>query len=179
VIYYIHGFNSSSINNLDKQNQLKDIFNKDIILLDYNFNLNANHIFNELLTQIQHINEETIIIGSSLGGFFAYTLASNISCKCILFNPCYKPHEILKDNNLIIDINILNSYENLFNCIINNAPALVILGKNDDLIDYKKSFNYFKDKAEIIITEEEHRITNLIQFKEKFKVYKELLPQWN
>jgi uncharacterized protein len=97
-IAYLHGLGS---NNLGPKNEwLKSISE----LVDPHIDYKEYNIYQKLKSQIAAFNPN-IIIGSSMGGYFAYEIARELNIEAILFNPAlhsrsYEPdmtgHEIGK-----------------------------------------------------------------------------------
>lgn len=71
--YYIHGFGSE---NSSRTGQfLKYIFKDDIKLLHYDSTKTCEEILNQLNTQLHEDDKERIFIGTSLGGYFFYSIS--------------------------------------------------------------------------------------------------------
>jgi hypothetical protein len=79
-IAYLHGLES---NNLGPKNEwLKTISNLFDPLIDYR----EVFIYQKLKLPIRDFNPD-VIIGSSMGGYFAFEIAKDLNISCILFNP--------------------------------------------------------------------------------------------
>ncbi len=94
-IMYIHGFKSSA--NSYKAKILKQKFGEEYIISKTLpvAPIEAINFLQELLADDDDIG---LIIGSSLGGFFALYLSIFNSLRAILINPSLKPYETLKKN---------------------------------------------------------------------------------
>ena len=90
---YIHGFRSSPMT--EKGQVFKRIF-PGITLATYD-TLHPD-IGYQQLDRIIHdaLATRPILIGSSLGGFWAYQFAKKYALKCVLLNPCMAPEKTLR-----------------------------------------------------------------------------------
>lgn len=89
-------------------------------------------LFNKL-TEIIRIENIDIVIGQSLGGFYALPLAIKCGIPCILTNPCFYPAEagVIVDSELSREI--LNAYrEN--SGIRFFRKAFILISDNDTII---------------------------------------------
>ena len=86
------------------------------------------NIFNEWLEYVK-TEEPDLIIGSSMGGYFALALASHTGIPVLAFNPAI--------HSRTFEINNLRSGKE-------RIKGLVVLGDNDKVIDPRKTFNMLK-----------------------------------
>jgi hypothetical protein len=86
------------------------------------------NIFNEWLEYVK-TEEPDLIIGSSMGGYFALALASHTDIPVLAFNPAI--------HSRTFEINNLRSGKE-------RIKGLVVLGDNDKVIDPSKTFNMLK-----------------------------------
>lgn len=89
----------------------------------------------ELLEYLSDItdDEDVIYVGQSIGGWYADKLSRKFSCRCILTNPCYYPHEL----QMIIDSGMskdkLRQYRELSEAY-KNPLAYTICSDNDSVL---------------------------------------------
>ena len=177
IFAYIHGFNSDKSSRSYKE--LNFLLGN---VLDFHYSyiqpapLALKEIENKLLSALS-ANKNIALIGSSLGGFFALFLAHKYSLPCTAFNPVTFPHEQLapftgKNYNFYTNKEwdftqeLLLSYKELpLSAAMPRTPN-IILGVNDTTIDPNVTLRFWKKKANIFITEEEHSIAD----------YKKYLP---
>ena len=123
-IVYLHGLES----NIDQKDPK-------IIFLNNNFdevytpsiNYKDKTTFSKLFSKIKSINPN-LIVGSSMGGYFAYLIGSKLGIQTVLFNPAvidrsFKP--TVDDSNL------------------KGAKHNVYLGKSDNVINSENVMRYF------------------------------------
>lgn len=98
MILYIHGFRSNG--NAYKAQLLKDYFGKENVI-----SLSLKHTpldDYKLLLNIVKTNPIKLIIGSSMGGFYAHCLTTETGIKSILINPSLYPYNSLMINDIVV-----------------------------------------------------------------------------
>jgi len=114
-IAYLHGLES---NNLGPKNDwlrtISDLFDPSI---DYN----DKNIYKNLKTKIAAFKPD-LIIGSSMGGYFAYEIAKELDINAVLFNPALHSRSFQPD----ITGHFIGNY---------NPNVYLALGENDNIID--------------------------------------------
>ncbi len=101
MIIYIHGLDSNP--NADKALQLKKYFgDKDILTMSLEYDSSKlETAIDDLNGQLEAINTEHnlhgqfMLVGTSLGGYFASQLSNIWKCKKVLLNPCLFPSKML------------------------------------------------------------------------------------
>lgn len=99
MIFYIHGLNSSS--NSEKFEKLKKFFkNEEVIGLNYDSRHLENYdkILSDLKRQIDKYkhHDQIMLVGTSLGGYWANQLSNIYKCKKVLLNPCLFPSKMMQ-----------------------------------------------------------------------------------
>ena len=89
-MYLIHGKNSNK-NSYTLNNFLKVTPNINVQFIEYDSSLSFKEIYNIIDYQLQGISEDDIIVGHSLGGYFALIFSSKYNTKKILINPSLHP----------------------------------------------------------------------------------------
>ncbi len=109
---------------------------------------------NDLENKDEFDGEQLVIIGKSLGGTVAYTLARKYGILPILINPSVEPDVTLAkyDNKIIENFKNGKKYHtgNLIEKLKKLRPNIVMLGsvlldKGDDILDYKVAEKAFKE----------------------------------
>lgn len=99
-VVYVHGFNSGVKPN--KLEKLSNVLNTggDIVYrvhgVQWDSELDYQTNFNNLVEQINQFNNEVLLIGCSLGGFYARQIGNVIDCSVVLINPVVDPQSQLK-----------------------------------------------------------------------------------
>lgn len=124
---YLHGLDA---NNLGPKNiWLKTICE----LYDPQIDYRKKNIYFEIKNEIHNFNPE-IIIGSSMGGFFAYELAKEMNIKALLFNPALHSRSYEPDMN---GLKTTKTKPNIF----------CVFGKNDTIINPEKTITFLKNEG--------------------------------
>ena len=98
-LIYIHGLDSDA--NSTKGLLLDDYCKKhypDIKVYRPDFNQSPQVVFDELLELVARLNEDSkvVLVGSSLGGYFATLISNETGCSALLINPSTQPHLTLQ-----------------------------------------------------------------------------------
>jgi uncharacterized protein len=138
-IIYLHGLGSNQGG--EKVSFLSDkgyVFAPE---MEYNHNEN---LFEELLNEIktEHSSPD-LIIGSSMGGYFAYMLASHFEdIPVLLFNPAFHSRSI----------NMIKKALKLPNNIYkgpHEVKGVIALGDEDNVVPPKKTIKFLTDNDEL------------------------------
>jgi len=142
-IFIIHGYKSSRFGNLDRISALSSL--GEVKPLGYKSDKTREEILEVLRKEIEYAfcenkdpDETFMIVGASLGGYFANELASSFkSAVPVLLNPCCDPHKSLglpsfEGKPLRLD------HENF------GISPYVMLTMDDEVFDYSETLDYFK-----------------------------------
>lgn len=108
--------------------------------------------------------EDTIIIGFGLGGYYAAWLSDYLSIPGLLLNPWTFPKEIFNGfyaQNELIGNNPANSYKPLDN-LRGRVARIVVIGNNDWVTPPEKSIYFWRERSQVITTEDWHCIRTLL-----------------
>lgn len=81
--------------------------------------------------------EPDLIIGSSMGGYFAFEIATRLGCAALLFNPAL--HSRSFEPNVPMDDMLTRK----------QIDCLVVLGRADDVIPFRETVNMICESSEI------------------------------
>ncbi len=169
-VIYLHGFNSDS-----NSTTIKSLRSSipGLISISYDY-INADIAFEEINSLVEKTlktDADLLIAGTSLGGFWANYFAQKFHLRCVIVNPALHPSISLRKAVEISPIKNYNSgeeriftYENADDYkkyeveIIPDISRVIVLGKNDEVIDYRNTEEAYRSKGNIILTEEAHRI---------------------
>lgn len=168
-VFYIHGFASSSKS--PKVQALKDFcatLKVEAIGLDYDSTLPRHQIMKKLSADINKLGGlHNLLIGTSLGAYYAVCLASKRKDECIIMNPCLAPSESLQKYNLPDEV--IQSYQGFDNPTI--YACSVFLETGDELFDYRLAEKHFANNGVTVIEGGSHRFENLDLVLQKVKSY--------
>ena len=185
MLIYIHGFGGSGKG--AKATQFKKYYQQKNIpflapSLSYVPTL-ALSTLEEIIENSQ--NRDIKLIGSSLGGFYAIYLANKYNLKTILINPSTNPlstlERIKEENNKGVNFfdlsefdftsNHINSLKRYYVKDIKKELFLVMLQKNDDLIDYQVAKELFDGSKMVIEDGGGHNFERIENYFEKIETF--------
>lgn len=168
VLIYLHGFNSSSRS--VKAQQLRQHFQQagresEFLCPDLPHRpAQAIQLLDDMLDELlaQHDQQEVLLMGSSLGGWYATVLAERHNVRAVLLNPAVRPHRLLEvalgeqtnysngqrytftrehlDELVALDLTALQHPERL----------LVLLETGDQTLDYREAERFYAASRRII-----------------------------
>ena len=154
-ILYLHGFQSSALS--IKGQQLKDYCtlytSYTVHLPDLNMPpLQVIETISDLIRQL----DDVVVVGSSLGGFYATQLVAKHSVPAVLINPAMRPWQLFYD--LFDQVNIpyvvnaqwtlehtqLDQLKHMAVPFVQDASKiLVLLQQGDEILDYREAQRYY------------------------------------
>ncbi len=124
----------------------------------------------------QHLSvvpaSERVIIGSSLGGFYATHLANRFESRAVLINPACYPHQRLHEfigehdnfytqEKIRVDAEFLGQLESLFQPTLHHPERfLVLLETGDEVLNYKEAAERFSQSHLIVKGGGDHSYTD-------------------
>jgi predicted esterase YcpF (UPF0227 family) len=179
MILYVHGFGSCG--DSTKTRLLKSYFGEAHVLSpDLPVEPDAAI---EFLTGLIEENEITLLVGSSLGGYYATFLAKRYALEAVLINPSVKPYETLEH---CLGINrfwcsgepfewkaaYLDQLRRYDTDDLRDMPALmVLLQTGDEVLDYKEAAQKYRDFDVTVEEGGNHRFENLADYLEKIESF--------
>ena len=107
-IIYIHGLDSgaNSTKGILLENYCQQ-YHSDINVVRPDLNKTPDQVFRQILSLIESLNNKntddaqletsnTVLVGSSLGGYFSTLVSNHIGCPALLLNPSTQPHVTLQ-----------------------------------------------------------------------------------
>ncbi len=137
--------------------------------------MEADRVIRDTLERLmEESKEETIVIGSSLGGFFAARVAAEYELRAVLLNPCLNPWERVVDwvghrkiygTNRTLDVfpsfaedfRVLNAKTSPL--AVNRPDTLVVLSTADEVLPWKMAERAFDRARLVVLPGEDHRIS--------------------
>jgi predicted esterase YcpF (UPF0227 family) len=152
-ILYLHGYDSSPQG--EKPKLLRELYKENRLLIP-DLPLDPLECMSLSEDTLRTSSNDTIIIGASLGGFYAYYLASKFKKDCLLINPVYQPaleakkllemEENSEKKKMIMKAaNMYLTYMSNLNSMKHPVNCFVALGTKDEKIDPEASSLHFAD----------------------------------
>jgi len=181
-ILYLHGYDSSSTG--EKPQMLKKLYPHNRLLIP-DLPLDPLECMSLSEDTLKTASNDTIIVGASLGGFYAFYLACKFHKDCLLINPVTSPaaeakklldlEENIQKKKVILDAaNMYLSFMSNLKSLKNPKSCFVALGLKDEVIDAKTSSLYFKDSF-IKEYDDDHYMFD--SFKKIMQEYEEYLEE--
>ena len=163
MILYIHGFGSSGKGG--KSLQFKEYFkSQNIRYIAPSLSYVPELAMDTLEQLINSYDEEIILIGSSLGGFYSIYLAEKYALKAVLINPAVDSSKTLKrvlafgdrQKNYYDDTRFDWTVEHVDMLLsyrvskIQNGTYFLLLQTGDDVLDYKEALAKMLDAKSIV-----------------------------
>ena len=154
-VVYVPGYHTKGPS--EKAVYLRGLF--DVVQLEYDAERPRDSIA-RLAAQLDQAAPEAILVGSSLGGFYAYWLAKLRGRRAILLNPCVFPSRFLpalppalKAEYAALEAELYAGGE--------NPPTIVLLEMDDEVLDYTVASAQFRDRAKVaVLAGGSHRFEN-------------------
>lgn len=177
-ILYIHGFGSCGDSN--KTRLLKKYFGDDLVIAP-DVKIDPNEAIEQLEALIT-TDQFNLLIGSSLGGYYATYLSEKFHLRAILINPSTQPFETLApyvgENKLwctgatfIWEAQYLEALKAYQTEALTLQNYMLFLQTGDEVLDYKVAYKVYEG-ANIIVQEGgNHRFENLDEYLEYVETF--------
>ncbi len=160
---YIHGFGTTGANSTKFKKILAHATANNAKAIALEWNEHQPDILQQLTSQLNNQinwNEPVCLIGSSTGGNFTYQLLEQFSDKeisFVLINPLLNVEQ-RKIDNYLFPMLLANQLKNPSADLSN---GLILLGKNDEVLDYYYTYERLRKSNKIIVGEWNHTLSNL------------------
>jgi predicted esterase YcpF (UPF0227 family) len=167
---YLHGFNSSPESL--KARETRDWLQQHLPAARFHAPALSPHprqAMKEAESLLQSLPQDTLLIGSSLGGFYASWLAENLQRRAVLINPTVQPHLDL----LRLPREQLHPYSGeVYSLTDEDAQALeahqvrkpnparywLVLGSQDEVLDWRLAAQHFQGSKLTLFSGDNHRL---------------------
>lgn len=136
MILYIHGYNSTGEETAAK---IREGLKKEVVIISYSYT-DADKSYQEIKEQIEkYVTQDIVLVGSSLGGFWANIFGERYGLRTVLINPAVYPSVTLKKYQK--DTEAFKKYETPPTKGIHRS---IILGLSDNVVSPKDTLDRFK-----------------------------------
>ncbi|MBY8199755.1 alpha/beta hydrolase YcfP [Vibrio fluvialis] len=177
MIIYLHGFDSTSPGNHEKVLRLQFI-DDDVRFINYS-TLHPKHDMQHLLKEVHKVIEQSndphpIICGVGLGGYWSERVGFLCGIKQVIMNPNLHP-----ERNMVGRIDRPEEYEDIATKCVeqyrvkNKGRCLVILSRNDEILDNRETAKELQDYYDIVWDEaQSHKFKKISQHLQTIKSFK-------
>jgi predicted esterase YcpF (UPF0227 family) len=158
-VIYIHGEGSSG--NTETAANLRNILADGYTVISPTYDCSAPLEAAEQLKALyaEHASTQPVIVGTSLGGFFANYLARVCNARAVIVNPSLTPSKSLQKYGETVET--LAGYQRLEALELvqtNLPPRVVVIGMKDDVVDPRTNGLLLKNQTQTVLLEMGHRI---------------------
>ncbi|MGL4861238.1 MAG: alpha/beta hydrolase YcfP [Enterobacteriaceae bacterium] len=177
MIIYLHGFDSNSPGNHEKVMQLQFI-DSDVRFISYS-TLHPRHDMQYLLKEVdkainQSGDKQALICGVGLGGYWSERVGFLCGIRQVIFNPNLFPQE-----NMPGKIDRPEEYVDIAGKCVqdfrekNRDRCLVILSRQDEILDNQRSAQFLEPYYSIIWDEQQgHKFKDISHHLQRIKQFK-------
>lgn len=168
TIVYLHGFRSTP--NAMKATVLRDAWAGKARFLAPDLNVSPSEVQVRLLETVKGIDPASlVVVGASLGGFYAHWLAEKVGCRAILLNPVTQPWSLIQhyfgeqtiygtDRTITVTPKFAVELQAMESVIEEPSRYRVILCTGDEVLDWRKAHQKYADCYQIVIDGNNHMI---------------------
>jgi len=175
ILIYIHGFLSSPLSL--KAEETRHYLTEQQSQIDFlapqlsNFPDQAYTQLTELIAAQQSRYKTIALLGSSLGGFFATTLAEQFNLRAVLVNPAVNPaeHRFLAryqgeqlnpytNERFVLDDSHRQALAAIYLPVLQRPEKLWLMVQTaDEVLDYREAVTYYRDAPQLVEEGGDHR----------------------
>jgi len=170
TLIYIHGFNSARDYESAKVKEFLNLAD-DVKLLEYDTFAPRDEIIAKLSKDLESVGDDVVLVGTSLGGYYASALARRFELKAILLNPATNPYKDLSEavgvslknyvtgETKVLTKSVLDSYRDLPIFAKREDYAFsptVLVCLDDDVINPKETLEMLSDLDPIMFLKGGH-----------------------
>ncbi|NIE96401.1 alpha/beta fold hydrolase [Acinetobacter sp. Tr-809] len=156
-IIYLHGFRSSPMSIKGQQLQQYCAQHDAIRVHLPDLNQSPNQVLQQLSQLIENLSQDKVVlVGSSLGGFYATYLVAKYGCAAVLINPAMRPWQLFEDlfgieqiplkvtASWTLDADQLQQLQSIADTqLVHADKILVLLQQGDEVLDYREAQRYY------------------------------------
>lgn len=166
TFFYFHGFSSSGHSRTAEL--LREAYPTSTVVCPSYNTKNAYDAISSLTIEVVNNaknNNFIVLVGTSLGGFFANYFSNRLKIPAVLINPCLDPVNLLQKHNPEHDVDC-NSFSKYYLNDRLDVPKTVVLGREDDVIPYNTFLDRLSNYHVFIKENMGHRVSNISEIKD-------------
>ncbi len=128
-----------------------------------------------LLENLARTHPRMVLVGSSLGGYYATWLAEKFALRAVLLNPAVRPYELLaghigRQKNLHtgeeydFTAQHVAQLQSLEVDVITPQRYLLLAARDDEVLDYRMAVARYRDARQIVIDGGDHGLSNFADY---------------
>lgn len=156
-VIYVHGYGSSG--NTETAVNLRRLLGNEFEVISPTYDGATPLEAARLLEGVLQENPSAIVVGTSLGGFFANYLALTWNVRAVIVNPSLRPsatlHKYGENERVLAAYKDLEAMTDLAQ---HRPPRIVVVGLRDDVVDPRSNGLTLKDGVTTVMLDMGHRI---------------------
>ncbi|MBO7173188.1 MAG: esterase [Burkholderiaceae bacterium] len=168
TVIYLHGFRSTP--QAMKGSLLREAWSDKARFLAPDLNVSPAKVQTLLRETVKDIDPKSlVVVGASLGGFYAHWLAETVGCRAVLLNPATQPwgfiHHYLgeqtiygTDRTMTVTEDFAIELKAMQAEIADASRYWVLLCTGDEVLDWKVAHRQYADCRQIVIDGNNHMI---------------------
>jgi predicted esterase YcpF (UPF0227 family) len=159
-VIYIHGYGSTP--DSEKVRELRNHFCTVAPSVPVLYDEAYNVLYHTILDASKEQKTSLILVGISLGGYWATMMGRLFSLPSVIINPSCTPSSTLASyDNPVLTIEELKKYRGLNRTNLGHNPKIVALATDDEVLDHKVAAMMFKKAADVrLFTGPGHRFND-------------------
>ena len=170
TVIYLHGFRSTPFSK--KGQVMREAWSETMHYRAPDLNFSPKNVQPILMDVVKDLDpKDLVLVGSSLGGFYANWLAEKIGCRAILLNPATEPWSVINDylgvqpiTGTDRTITVTPAYADEAKAMVSHpsdsSRYLVVLCTGDEVLDWSKAHAKYADCHQIVIEGNTHEIVD-------------------
>ena len=173
-IIYLHGFQSSALSIKGQHLQTYCQFKHGMHVHLPDLNMPPQQVLAHISQMIETL-EDVVLIGSSLGGFYATQLVAKHGVPAVLINPAMRPWQLFHDlfgcvgipyivnAEWTLDHTQLDQLQQMAVSFVQDAhKILVLLQQGDEVLDYREAQHYYHQSMVITDANGSHAMDDFV-----------------
>ena len=186
TVVYLHGFRSHPLSN--KGRIMSRAFQGEYAFIAPDLNDSPEAVQSILLNAVKGLKaDETVLVGSSLGGFYAHWLSQRRGMRAVLLNPATEPWHVTQDylgeqkitgtNRTILVKPEFADQLKAMDCANTHPERLmVVLSTGDTVLDWHLAQKKYSQSEQVILQGNTHEI---IDFDQRIELLRKFFNQDN
>ena len=128
-----------------------------------------------LLAEIVRVHPRAVLVGSSLGGYYATWVAEKFGLRAVLVNPAVRPYELLagyvgpqKNLHTAEDYDFTAQHVDELRAIeidaITPEHYLLMVATDDDVLDYRQAVDKYRGAQQLVIQGGDHGFSDFADY---------------
>lgn len=174
-VLYLHGFLSSPFSG--KAKAAREYFEGRGLasVTAPDLNCEPDVALSRIAEAVDRAQGPVLLMGSSLGGFFAAHAAASRALPCILINPCLSPWRFAERylgeqplyggrGTFVVEAHFVDRLREMGQApALTDTPSQIYLSTADEVLDWREAYAHFAAGERIVVPGDDHRLSTFEQ----------------